>query len=541
MIRSFKIAPRWLALVAVVLLPAHIAAAAPKATKKPKKPAAGAAAKPGKKGSPASEATKHLAAGTKAYKARKYEVAARELEMANKAAPAPQTLRMLADSQYRIKDYISANASYEKLVADYGDRLTNSERADAEQAMTAIAALTSVLDITVDQEGAAIFVDGNQVGKSPLKAGVRVAPGAHKVRVTANAFDPVEQDVNAPAGDKVPVSLKFSADRGNVGTAIAGAGKLKVTTTPTEATIELDGKELGTGTYDGAAPTGEHRLVVRANGFQVFTEDVTIAAGQTLSKDVQLTAEGATPGDVAEGSKPSSGSQYSGMYYGFGLYGALPISGHVRQPCPTDANCTSSTQFGGGATLHVGYNFGVIGLELTGAFLGERHNEKKNIPGTNDVDDPDYAKGIIARLENYSMYSLGGFVGVGPRVTSHGDTFRFTFGASPGAMIRKFTLKRETGGALLDSYRTGTSTTGFGLVTDASVLIGSTPGFKFTVGIVGLIDFTREVKTPSGDPREVTFQFDGRDITAPIKTPAYIMAQGLQFYVGPQLGIQFGH
>lgn len=61
------------------------------------------------------------------------------------------------------------------------------------------------LAVTVDQVGAAIFVDGQRVGTSPLAPVRDVAPGPHTVRVQLGGFITVEQTVEVTPGAQAAV------------------------------------------------------------------------------------------------------------------------------------------------------------------------------------------------------------------------------------------------------------------------------------------------------------------------------------------------
>ena len=71
-------------------------------------------------------------------------------------------------------------------------------------APAAPAAPTSgVLDVTVDVPGAKVFIDRQYVGEAPLK-GVPVAPGSHRLNVSAEGLDGISQSFEM---DTAPKSL----------------------------------------------------------------------------------------------------------------------------------------------------------------------------------------------------------------------------------------------------------------------------------------------------------------------------------------------
>jgi hypothetical protein len=158
------------------------------------------------------------------------------------------------------------------------------------------------------------------------------------------------------------------------------------------------------------------------------------------------------------------------------------------------------------------------------------------------------------------------FFGAGPRVTSKDDSVRFTFGFAPGIAIRTLSPRRNvsdassltlnnnpgspTGNRFVQTPQ-GTSSnntntpselsfasagyTTFGLVMDGGILLGSTPGTKFFLGVQAWIDFAPTID--SGPDTFVPqpnhpYARPGRGVT---------FVDGTQFYLGPVLGLQFGH
>ena len=96
-------------------------------------------------------------------------------------------------------------------------------------------------------------------------------------------------------------------------------------------------------------------------------------------------------------------------------------------------------------------------------------------------------------------------------------------------------------GAALADATWNVTTSSFGMMADASVLIGSTPGFKFVAGVAAWMNFpSGDIATPSGDPRLVPVDFEGQHVDANLPTPSYVLGRGAQIYIGPQLGVQFG-
>lgn len=74
-------------------------------------------------------------------------------------------------------------------------------------AVTSVFPTTGTLTITVDQEGAAIVLDGEQAGTSPLEPLAEVEGGPHDLRVTLEGYQDFAQTIEVEAGGETAVSV----------------------------------------------------------------------------------------------------------------------------------------------------------------------------------------------------------------------------------------------------------------------------------------------------------------------------------------------
>jgi hypothetical protein len=206
-----------------------------------------------------------------------------------------------------------------------------------------------------------------------------------------------------------------------------------------------------------------------------------------------------------------------------------------------------------GATLRIGRAWSWYGAEVVGLFSFEHRDREYRF---------DETTGGTTRTINFDDQSNApaAFIGIGPRVTSKDDGVRFTFGIAPGLGIHTFTPRRQhdSGGGTPNNPGSGSrfvtntsqnqSTSGqsdqqfasagytaFGLLMDAGILIGSTPGTKFYLGAQAWVDFAPTLVTGPDTQTPIpngAFKQPGRGIT---------VTDGTQLYFGPTFGLQFGH
>ena len=376
-----------------------------------------------------------------------------------------------------------------------------------------------------------VFIDGKDSGPAPWEGDLPA--GEHVIEAKSARF--------ASDARKVVVAQKDRLDLALDATALQG--RLRITTVPANATIAVDGNTVGTGAWEGELPEGTHRIEVSLPGQTPQTREIALGRGQVIVQEIPIVSAIATKQPV-----------YEGMYARFSIFGQVGLGSLPDDTIPGKVNDDGTFDGAVGAKLHVGRSWGWYGLEAVGAFMLEHRDRSYRFPqSSGDLTFRDQSDAPNA------------FFGVGPRVTSKDETVRFTFGFAPGLAVRTFSPRRkldDTGSSNPPPNNSGnpnrfvqsqgtttvnnTNTPGdqsyaaagyttFGLVMDGGILLGSTPGPKFFIGVQTWIDFAPTIVT-------------GPDTLTPIPNDAYArpgrgitVVDGTQFYIGPVLGLQFGH
>jgi hypothetical protein len=138
--------------------------------------------------------------------------------------------------------------------------------------------------VTITVSGAPVanvVIDGIDMGQSPFKG--ELAAGRHTFEARAPGFVTARQTTDVVWKTPLQLSLDESAERHE--------GKVRVEAQPASATIEIDGKVLGSGVWEGALPTGGHQLIVRKPGYQPYTAEITLNDDQQRSVKATLVEE----------------------------------------------------------------------------------------------------------------------------------------------------------------------------------------------------------------------------------------------------------
>ncbi len=525
------------------------------------------------------EARRHFEVGLTLLKEKNFSAALGEFRESYAMAGRPSALRNMAQCQREMHQFAAAFASLERLLATHGTDVKRPDKLAIQRAIEELRQLTAIVDVRVTPAGADVFVDGEKLGQTPLEH-YRIDSGIRKLRVQKMGFDPLERDVEvvsmkdsivtaalAPevttgrlvVRESSGLALTVFVDGKSVGITpfegdfqpgahavearsdVAGAkprtvevakkgrvevvleaaplmARLRVTVTPSTATLRVDGQRAVSGAFDQEVTLGRHAVVIEAVGFERAERYVDVRAGDVVTHEVVLVAlpdPGPAPPVAAPYVAPEP--DYVGLYSQLGLhfaYGLTPPS----PACAATSTCTPTDPMGGASSLRLGYSTGVVGFEaaVAGQFDSRADGEKFAV-----------GSGGVQR----SFLTMRGFVGGGIRIITPG-TVRFTIGATPGYSMQSYSLTNqyETG----STYRANASNSCFGMLLDAAFVIGASPGTKVIIGATAWADFLGQpVSTAPGSYTDA-----GR---AKRDEPAYQVAPSMNWIVMPTFGFQFGH
>jgi hypothetical protein len=151
---------------------------------------------------------------------------------------------------------------------------------------------TGSISVNSTPPGATIVLDGTTNGTTPaFFTGIYV--GNHTLVLKKNGYYDYSANVTASPGNTTSISATLTAT----------TGSLSVNSSPSKATIILDGTARGTTpTILNGISVGSHTLVLKKSGYNDYSTTVTVSSGTTTSISPTLTA---TPGSISVRSTPS--------------------------------------------------------------------------------------------------------------------------------------------------------------------------------------------------------------------------------------------
>jgi PEGA domain-containing protein len=123
---------------------------------------------------------------------------------------------------------------------------------------------------------ARVAVDGVEVGGAPWEG--EVPAGAHVITVSAGGFVSKARHEVVARGATTVLDVAMQSDQ----------GRLRVESDDDGGVIAIDGRPVGKGTWEGALGSGPHSLLVKRDGAEPYSTELTVLRDQTRTVQVSL-------------------------------------------------------------------------------------------------------------------------------------------------------------------------------------------------------------------------------------------------------------
>lgn len=192
----------------------------------------------------------------------------------------PRVLYNIGIAHKELRRYAKALGAWEKQLTQR-DKLPAKEVERAERAIEVVRPFVSTLTVTSNQAGATLRVNGDVAGQTPLLAPIPIDVGQNEIVLSKEGFVTVQRTIDVARG--VPAEITIDLVRVDktamVTISIAGAEN---------ATIFMDGTELGPAPFKGEVPVGRHTFEARASGFVTARQTSVIAEGDPVRITLSL-------------------------------------------------------------------------------------------------------------------------------------------------------------------------------------------------------------------------------------------------------------
>jgi hypothetical protein len=276
----------------------------------------------------------------------------------------PRVLYNVAFCEKSLRHYARAEGYLKKeLDEGTGGKIPPNEEQTVKDTIAALSPFVSTVEVTANEGAATLFIDDQEIGKTPFDKPVPIDVGPHVLRLHKDGFKDGTSNVtiagNTPA--KATITIEPTVKKSHVEVAVSGApaanividgvdmgqapykgdvtagrhtfeaqapgfvtarqttdvvygtplnlaltlaverheGHVRVSTTPDSATIEVDGKVVGSGSWEGTLSTGGHQLIVKKPGYQPYSTEITLNDDQQRDVKATLLEEKGNTGWVA--------------------------------------------------------------------------------------------------------------------------------------------------------------------------------------------------------------------------------------------------
>ncbi len=154
------------------------------------------------------EAGKKFDEGTKAQKAGQHDKAKEAFDAAFKLTPTPEIALALAKSEMQLGKTRQA-AEHLSFYLRKSEGAKSDDKQAAEKLFTEAKGKIGSAVVTVDSDGAEVFVDGASVGQSPLAGPIFFDPGPRTIVIRKEGMETAQKQINAAAGKEEAILVQL--------------------------------------------------------------------------------------------------------------------------------------------------------------------------------------------------------------------------------------------------------------------------------------------------------------------------------------------
>jgi len=157
------------------------------------------------------QARKHFSQGLKLYKEGDFDAALIQFERAYAVKPNFKVLYNIAQCHFELHQYVEARDKLSQYLKE-GDASIEAERkASVENDLRDLQHRIARLKLSVNVDGATVYIDGKKAGVTPLSGAIDVSEGQRTLSVETANRGSKQRVVQLAGGDEQAVSIEFEA------------------------------------------------------------------------------------------------------------------------------------------------------------------------------------------------------------------------------------------------------------------------------------------------------------------------------------------
>jgi hypothetical protein len=201
-----------------------------------------------------------------------------ELEAARDIRATPPVMYNLGLAQRAVGRNREAVESFRAFLQMPGHERNPELVPQAEQFIRELGSAVGEVELRIEPSQAAIEVDGQPVER---RGGhLALDPGRHVVSATAEGFARATQNVTVTSGGTTVLVMRLVPE--------SVTAHLRVDSSVRDATIRVDGRDVGIGTVEQEIRAGHHTIEVRAEHFAPFRREIDAVTGRPIYVNAQF-------------------------------------------------------------------------------------------------------------------------------------------------------------------------------------------------------------------------------------------------------------
>jgi hypothetical protein len=146
------------------------------------------------------------------YQSGAYDDALAELQRAQTLSPDPRLFWNMAACEKKLRRYARAIEHVEKYLQTGGALVSDVERKEANEFVSAIRVFVAEVRVTSNVDGASLYIDDDLAGTTPFAGPIPVDEGDHRVRVKRALYKDLSRAEKVPGGKQLTWALDLEKD-----------------------------------------------------------------------------------------------------------------------------------------------------------------------------------------------------------------------------------------------------------------------------------------------------------------------------------------
>ncbi len=165
------------------------------------------------------QARKHFSQGLKLYKDGDFDAALVQFERAYAIKSNYKVLYNIAQCYFELHQYVEARDALSRYVKDGEGSLEADRKTQVQSDLSELQKRIAHLKLSVNVNGATIYVDGKKAGTTPLTTAIDVNEGQRTISVEAQDHGSKQRVVRLAGGEEQTVTLNFEEAKANASSA----------------------------------------------------------------------------------------------------------------------------------------------------------------------------------------------------------------------------------------------------------------------------------------------------------------------------------